>query len=176
MLYSPCLPDTLPLYFSLTFSHRSLTAGSEDRCADPGIPAGARRSGSSFGIDDILSYRCDDSLHLLGSKTRVCQESGQWTGTEPKCYCKAQKDTQNNNSFPSNTTQSRLVHCSKMPKDCHVQSTVKNRDLSCGCLVLLFLLQTSTRMTLRWRSRRPSAVLSERAFRWQRPLVGLHNT
>lgn len=88
MLYSPCLPDTLPLHFFLTFSHRSLTAGSEDRCADPGIPAGARRSGSSFGIDDKLSYRCDEGLHLLGSKTRVCQESGQWTGTEPKCYCK----------------------------------------------------------------------------------------
>ncbi|XP_020321310.2 complement factor B isoform X1 [Oncorhynchus kisutch] len=71
----------------------SRDSGSEDRCADPGIPAGARRSGSSFGIDDILSYRCDDSLHLLGSKTRVCQESGQWTGTEPQCYYKHTYDT-----------------------------------------------------------------------------------
>uniref|UniRef100_A0A4W5K1Q6 C3/C5 convertase n=1 Tax=Hucho hucho TaxID=62062 RepID=A0A4W5K1Q6_9TELE len=65
----------------------------EDRCADPGIPAGARRSGSSFGIDDKLTYRCDEGLHLLGSKTRVCQESGQWTGTEPKCYYKHTYDT-----------------------------------------------------------------------------------
>ncbi|XP_038821138.1 complement factor b, like isoform X1 [Salvelinus namaycush] len=71
----------------------SRDSGGEDRCADPGIPAGARRSGSSFGIDDKLSYRCDDSLHLLGSKTRVCQENGQWTGTEPKCYYKHTYDT-----------------------------------------------------------------------------------
>ncbi|XP_029625891.1 complement factor B [Salmo trutta] len=71
----------------------SRDSGSEDRCADPGIPAGARRSGSSFGIDDKLSYRCDEGLHLLGSKARVCQESGQWTGTEPKCYYKHTYDT-----------------------------------------------------------------------------------
>ncbi|XP_041707487.1 complement factor B [Coregonus clupeaformis] len=71
----------------------SRDSGGEDRCADPGIPAGARRSGSSFGIDDELTYRCDDGLKLLGSKTRVCQESGQWTGTEPSCYYKHTYDT-----------------------------------------------------------------------------------
>ncbi|CAB1333127.1 unnamed protein product [Coregonus sp. 'balchen'] len=71
----------------------SRDSGGEDRCADPGIPAGARRSGSSFGIDDELTYRCDDGLNLLGSKTRVCQESGQWTGTEPSCYYKHTYDT-----------------------------------------------------------------------------------
>uniref|UniRef100_A0A8C7MYT7 C3/C5 convertase n=1 Tax=Oncorhynchus kisutch TaxID=8019 RepID=A0A8C7MYT7_ONCKI len=64
-----------------------------ERCADPGIPAGARRSGSRFGIEDKLTYRCDDGLHLLGSKERVCQENGQWTGTEPKCYYKHTYDT-----------------------------------------------------------------------------------
>uniref|UniRef100_A0A8C8D662 C3/C5 convertase n=1 Tax=Oncorhynchus tshawytscha TaxID=74940 RepID=A0A8C8D662_ONCTS len=64
-----------------------------ERCADPGIPAGARRSGSSFGIGDKVTYRCDDGLHLLGSKERVCQENGQWTGTEPKCYYKHTYDT-----------------------------------------------------------------------------------
>ncbi|KAK6316721.1 hypothetical protein J4Q44_G00121210 [Coregonus suidteri] len=68
-------------------------SGGENRCADPGIPAGARRSGSSFGIDDKVTYRCDEGLNLVGSKERVCQESGQWTGTEPKCYYKHTYDT-----------------------------------------------------------------------------------
>uniref|UniRef100_A0A4W5JR48 C3/C5 convertase n=1 Tax=Hucho hucho TaxID=62062 RepID=A0A4W5JR48_9TELE len=64
-----------------------------ERCADPGIPAGASRFGSSFGIDDKVMYHCDKGLHLLGSKERVCQENGQWTGTEPKCYYKHTYDT-----------------------------------------------------------------------------------
>ncbi|KAM9499320.1 complement factor B-like isoform 1-T1 [Salvelinus alpinus] len=68
-------------------------SGGIERCADPGIPAGARRFGSSFGIDDKVTYRCDEGLHLLGSKERVCQENGQWTGTEPKCYYKHTYDT-----------------------------------------------------------------------------------
>ncbi|XP_071024374.1 complement factor B-like [Oncorhynchus clarkii lewisi] len=68
-------------------------SGGGERCADPGIPAGARRSVSGFGFEDKVTYRCDDGLHLLGSKERVCQENGQWTGTEPKCYYKHTYDT-----------------------------------------------------------------------------------
>lgn len=69
---------------------------------------------------------------------------------------------------------------SNIPKDCHVQSNFidceKERFNPVVCLVLLFCLQTSTRMTLHWRSRRHSAVQSERAFSWQRPSVGLSVT
>uniref|UniRef100_A0A3P8Z845 C3/C5 convertase n=1 Tax=Esox lucius TaxID=8010 RepID=A0A3P8Z845_ESOLU len=64
-----------------------------DRCADPGTPPGARRTGDFFGIGDGVTYRCDDGLTLVGSKERVCQENGQWTGTEPKCYYKHTYDT-----------------------------------------------------------------------------------
>uniref|UniRef100_A0A673Y0M3 C3/C5 convertase n=1 Tax=Salmo trutta TaxID=8032 RepID=A0A673Y0M3_SALTR len=64
-----------------------------ESCADPGIPAGASRSGSSFGIDDKVTYHCDEGLHLVGSKQRICKENGQWTGTEPKCYYKHTYDT-----------------------------------------------------------------------------------
>lgn len=69
---------------------------------------------------------------------------------------------------------------SNIPKDCHVQSNFidceKERFNPVVCLVLLFWLQTSTRMTLHWRSRRHSAVQSDRAFSWQRPSVGLSVT
>uniref|UniRef100_A0A8C2WWZ8 C3/C5 convertase n=1 Tax=Cyclopterus lumpus TaxID=8103 RepID=A0A8C2WWZ8_CYCLU len=62
-------------------------------CADPGIPAGASRTGNIFGIDDKVKYSCDSNLILVGMKERVCQESGQWTGKEPACYYRHTYDT-----------------------------------------------------------------------------------
>ncbi|XP_060941709.1 complement factor B-like [Limanda limanda] len=62
-------------------------------CADPGVPAGASRIGKAFGIDDTVKYSCNGKLFLVGSKERVCQESGQWTGKEPACYYKHTYDT-----------------------------------------------------------------------------------
>lgn len=59
-----------------------------DHCADPGIPAGAMRSGNIFGIDDKVKYSCGNKLFLMGSSERTCQENGHWTGNEPACYCK----------------------------------------------------------------------------------------
>ncbi|XP_054481303.1 complement factor B-like [Anoplopoma fimbria] len=66
---------------------------SGDNCADPGIPAGASRTGDIFGIDDRVKYSCNGNLFLVGSKERVCQENGQWTGREPACYYRHTYDT-----------------------------------------------------------------------------------
>ncbi|XP_043077996.1 complement factor B-like [Puntigrus tetrazona] len=57
-----------------------------DHCPDPGVPAGSTRTGHVFNIDDKVSYRCVNKLTLIGSKERICQENGQWSGTEPQCY------------------------------------------------------------------------------------------
>ncbi|KAM3600966.1 uncharacterized protein V6R79_005319 [Siganus canaliculatus] len=65
----------------------------DSACADPGIPAGASRSGTIFGIDDTVKYNCPQNMFLVGSSERVCQENGQWTGTEPACYYKYTYDT-----------------------------------------------------------------------------------
>ncbi|XP_053296809.1 complement factor B [Pleuronectes platessa] len=62
-------------------------------CADPGVPAGASRIGNVFGIDDTVKYSCNGKLFLVGSKERVCRESGQWTGKEPACYYKHTYDS-----------------------------------------------------------------------------------
>uniref|UniRef100_A0A4W4DQV4 C3/C5 convertase n=1 Tax=Electrophorus electricus TaxID=8005 RepID=A0A4W4DQV4_ELEEL len=64
-----------------------------DHCPDPGIPPGARRTGHIFNIDDVVTYRCHDNLKLLGSKVRVCQDDGQWSGQEPECYADFTYDT-----------------------------------------------------------------------------------
>ncbi|XP_067280663.1 complement factor B-like [Pseudorasbora parva] len=64
-----------------------------DHCPDPGVPPGSRRTGHIFNIDDKVNYRCDSTLTLIGSKERVCQEGGQWSGTEPQCYAHFTYDT-----------------------------------------------------------------------------------
>ncbi|KAK1788177.1 hypothetical protein P4O66_016642, partial [Electrophorus voltai] len=64
-----------------------------DHCPDPGIPPGARRTGHIFNIDDAVTYRCHNNLKLLGSKVRVCQDDGQWSGQEPECYADFTYDT-----------------------------------------------------------------------------------
>ncbi|XP_029304139.1 complement factor B-like isoform X1 [Cottoperca gobio] len=62
-------------------------------CADPGVPAGAARTGKIFGFKDKVKYRCNGNLILVGSSERVCLENGQWTGKEPACYYKHTYDT-----------------------------------------------------------------------------------
>ncbi|XP_077089471.1 complement factor B [Siphateles boraxobius] len=57
-----------------------------DHCPDPGVPPGSSRTGHMFNIDDKVTYSCDSKLTLIGSKERVCQDGGQWSGTEPQCY------------------------------------------------------------------------------------------
>ncbi|XP_035522774.1 complement factor B-like [Morone saxatilis] len=64
-----------------------------DNCADPGIPPGASRTGNTFGIDDTVRYSCNGNQFLVGSRERVCQGNGQWTGREPACYYKHTYDT-----------------------------------------------------------------------------------
>ncbi|XP_048021307.1 complement factor B-like [Megalobrama amblycephala] len=64
-----------------------------DHCPDPGIPPGSSRTGHMFNINDKVTYRCDSSLTLIGSKERVCQHGGQWSGTEPQCYADFTYDT-----------------------------------------------------------------------------------
>ncbi|CAJ1066154.1 complement C2 [Xyrichtys novacula] len=56
-----------------------------DDCNDPGIPAGAQRISGHFHIGEKVIYRCQAGMDLLGSAERVCLESGQWSGSTPRC-------------------------------------------------------------------------------------------
>ncbi|KAM9450587.1 complement factor B-like [Clarias gariepinus] len=64
-----------------------------DHCPDPGTPPGASREGHIFDIDDKVTYTCAKNLKLIGSKVRVCQDSGEWSGKEPECYADFTYDT-----------------------------------------------------------------------------------
>ncbi|KAK3531783.1 hypothetical protein QTP70_029747, partial [Hemibagrus guttatus] len=56
-----------------------------DGCKDPGIPPGALRSGDRFEIGNQVIYRCQSGLDLLGPEIRVCLDSKEWSGPEPRC-------------------------------------------------------------------------------------------
>ena len=43
-------------------------------------------SGNNSG--DSATYLCDEGYTLVGDGTRICQLTGNWTGTDPICYCK----------------------------------------------------------------------------------------
>ncbi|XP_072562972.1 complement factor B-like [Paramormyrops kingsleyae] len=101
---------------------------SSGHCPDPGIPPGARRTGHHFGIDDKVTYRCDQGLILVGSEERVCQESSEWSGTEPACYYKYTYDTPaevkaafgaalNNHLSPDHFNSSDTQHGKKIKMD-----------------------------------------------------------
>ncbi|KAI1894078.1 hypothetical protein AGOR_G00130290 [Albula goreensis] len=56
-----------------------------DDCMDPGVPPGALRDGDRFRVGEKVKYRCQAGLDLLGSAERVCLESREWSGSEPRC-------------------------------------------------------------------------------------------
>ncbi|XP_056910307.1 complement factor B-like isoform X1 [Takifugu flavidus] len=62
-------------------------------CADPGIPAGAARTGNLFETGAMVNYSCNNELFLVGSSERTCLQSGEWSGIEPACYFKHTYDS-----------------------------------------------------------------------------------
>ena len=54
-------------------------------CGDPGIPTNGRRFGDNFTVGAVVFFRCDDDFDLIGSKFRVCQGNGLWSGAQPTC-------------------------------------------------------------------------------------------
>ncbi|XP_049648643.1 complement factor B [Accipiter gentilis] len=54
-------------------------------CPAPGVPPGATKEGSGYGVEGRVRYRCRPGLQLVGSAERRCLEGGVWSGTEPRC-------------------------------------------------------------------------------------------
>lgn len=54
-------------------------------CGNPGTPQNGRRLGSNFTVGAVVFFRCFDDFDLVGSKFRICQSNGSWSGTQPVC-------------------------------------------------------------------------------------------
>lgn len=54
-------------------------------CGDPGSPARGQREGRSFIFRSMVTFSCFAPNLLVGSSTRLCQEDGTWSGSQPRC-------------------------------------------------------------------------------------------
>uniref|UniRef100_A0A673CRR4 CUB and Sushi multiple domains 3a n=1 Tax=Sphaeramia orbicularis TaxID=375764 RepID=A0A673CRR4_9TELE len=54
-------------------------------CGDPGMPAKGRREGRSFIFKSEVTFSCNPPHILVGSTTRICQDDGAWSGSQPRC-------------------------------------------------------------------------------------------
>uniref|UniRef100_A0A4W6EL58 CUB and Sushi multiple domains 3 n=1 Tax=Lates calcarifer TaxID=8187 RepID=A0A4W6EL58_LATCA len=54
-------------------------------CGDPGTPAKGQREGRSFIFKSEVMFSCSAPYVLVGSTTRMCQEDGTWSGSQPRC-------------------------------------------------------------------------------------------
>uniref|UniRef100_A0A669CUG9 CUB and Sushi multiple domains 3 n=1 Tax=Oreochromis niloticus TaxID=8128 RepID=A0A669CUG9_ORENI len=54
-------------------------------CGDPGTPPKGRREGRSFIFKSEVTFSCSAPYVLVGSTTRMCQEDGTWSGSQPRC-------------------------------------------------------------------------------------------
>uniref|UniRef100_A0A3Q2Q9C4 CUB and Sushi multiple domains 3 n=1 Tax=Fundulus heteroclitus TaxID=8078 RepID=A0A3Q2Q9C4_FUNHE len=54
-------------------------------CGDPGVPSKGRRDGRSFIFKSEVTFSCSAPYVLVGSTTRICQEDGTWSGSQPRC-------------------------------------------------------------------------------------------
>uniref|UniRef100_A0A3Q3KHT9 CUB and Sushi multiple domains 3a n=1 Tax=Monopterus albus TaxID=43700 RepID=A0A3Q3KHT9_MONAL len=54
-------------------------------CGDPGTPAKGRREGRSFIFKSEVTFSCNAPYVLVASATRMCQQDGTWSGSQPQC-------------------------------------------------------------------------------------------
>ena len=54
-------------------------------CSTPTQPNHGFVSYDGTGYNMVVVYKCDEGYSLIGSSTRICQSSGEWSGEEPFC-------------------------------------------------------------------------------------------
>ena len=58
-------------------------------CGDPGqLTNGLRKDKNVTTYNSMVHYFCNPEYILSGSRERVCQADGKWSGTQPKCTSK----------------------------------------------------------------------------------------
>uniref|UniRef100_A0A670ZCU5 Sushi domain-containing protein n=1 Tax=Pseudonaja textilis TaxID=8673 RepID=A0A670ZCU5_PSETE len=143
-------------------------------CPDPGIPIGTRKYGTEYQPGSTVRYQCSRGLSLIGSKERVCQKSGIWSGSEPEC--RSEGDGPGSSSecpsglcpspVSSTTTRATLplpVNCSTSPSesDCnrgmtHTYTHTHTKHWEPNSLSPFFLSQAHSLLILKKKSPRSS--------------------
>ncbi|XP_078449693.1 CUB and sushi domain-containing protein 3 isoform X2 [Lampetra fluviatilis] len=55
-------------------------------CGDPGIPVHGFRSADDVRVRSTIRFYCAEGYVLRGSRERVCNPGGVWSGTQPDCH------------------------------------------------------------------------------------------
>ena len=56
-------------------------------CDDLSAPANGDVDQPGNSVGTVSTYTCNGGYLLVGDETRTCQESGQWSGSQPICEC-----------------------------------------------------------------------------------------
>lgn len=54
-------------------------------CDHPSMPPYAQMSGERRTVGSVIRYSCMGQRAIVGNTTRVCQPTGQWSGSPPHC-------------------------------------------------------------------------------------------
>ena len=55
-------------------------------CDDPGTPDNGVRVLEGLVVNSVVTYQCNSGYQIQGgSLSRVCRQSGEWTGQLPSC-------------------------------------------------------------------------------------------
>lgn len=57
----------------------------ERSCGNPGIPSNGMKIGSNHSYGASIQFTCNQGYTLQGSQERICQNSGEWSGSQPTC-------------------------------------------------------------------------------------------
>ncbi|XP_078061705.1 complement factor B-like [Mustelus asterias] len=112
-----------------------------DTCPNPGIPAGSVKSGTNYGTDDKVRYICLDNLVLIGSKERICQETGEWSGSEPTCQHKHSFDLPEEVASHFSASFSRILSESSLAKEKDSSGSIGRKlDLGQGQKLHIYII------------------------------------
>lgn len=89
LLSLPCSDDEelkLQFLFPFFFTHLQYHfIPAAKFCGDPGVPSRGRREGRSFIFKSEVTFSCSAPYVLVGATTRICQEDGAWSDSQPRC-------------------------------------------------------------------------------------------
>ncbi|XP_015223444.2 fibulin-7 isoform X2 [Lepisosteus oculatus] len=104
-----------------------LASRSNGTCPTLDTPANGRKLGKAMAVGHEVHFLCEPGFELVGSETRVCQESLSWSGQQPSCTnWSVLTNSSSASSRPSRCTQLQgSTHCT-----CEAGFTLSGRDSS----------------------------------------------
>ncbi|XP_075178579.1 complement factor B-like [Anomaloglossus baeobatrachus] len=114
----------------------------EGFCLNPGIPIGATKVGSSYNIEQKVTYKCLKGLQMFGSEERECMENKRWSGAEPSCRYPYTFDTPEEVAEAFSSSLSENIESSD-PERVEEDAIRKLRVKTGGLMNIIIILDTS---------------------------------